>query len=97
MRTEEHDQDNHVNRGQMKTITLVRHGKPLIWDRYTLLSLVNGKEIDKLLELQDYHGIVKNEKSAGNLHKIIKNADLFISSKLNRSKASFRSLGHSSV
>jgi broad specificity phosphatase PhoE len=77
----------------MKTITFIRHGKPVIWDHYSPFSMINAKRIAVILESYDHCAIKNNVENENKIKNLIKNGDLFISSDLKRAKDSFQLLG----
>jgi broad specificity phosphatase PhoE len=77
----------------MKTITFIRHGKPVIWKQYSPFSLVRGGKIADILDTYDHCDIDNKIKNFNQIQKLIKNGDLFLSSNLKRAKDSFQLLG----
>lgn len=81
------------NSDKSKTITLIRHGEPVIFSNIPILSIVNGAEIRKFLDIYNQCTIILPPAVPLYLKKITETGDFFISSNLKRAKESFTYLG----
>lgn len=77
----------------MKTITLVRHGKPVIWNQYSPLSMISSERIANVIEEYDHSELINKVDNKNAILDLIKTGDLFLSSDLKRAKKSYELLG----
>ena len=77
----------------MKTITFIRHGKPIIWNQYSPFSMISSKKIGEILISYDRSDVEHHIKNEQKLVAFIKKGDLFLSSNLTRTHKSFELLG----
>ncbi len=80
---------------KIKTITLIRHGKPDFKNKYSVFSLLRGFQVQHFID--DYNEFEVPRIGRKNHCNILKNicntGDLFMCSKLRRTSDSFRLLG----
>jgi hypothetical protein len=76
----------------MKTVTLIRHGKPEAYIRYPLMSTISGSDIEKFINEYNNCELVSPTVPIY-LKGVLNNAHLFISSNLKRALDSFKLLG----
>ena len=73
----------------MKTVTLIRHGKPEFYDRISLKSFIRGADIQNFIE--DYNCCdLATTSVPQSLEDLVKGDGYFISSSLKRARDSFR-------
>lgn len=74
-----------------KTITLIRHCRPAIYEQYSLLSFLSGADFNCFID--NYNNCdLSVSKLPITLKNIVKDGDCFISSNLKRTKESFKLL-----
>jgi hypothetical protein len=76
----------------LKTITLIRHGKPEACKRYPFTSIVSGLDIQNFIN--DYNNCnLLNTTVPQYLQCVLNEGDFFVSSNLKRARDSFELLG----
>ena len=73
----------------MKTVTLMRHGKPEIFDRISFKSFISGADIQKFIEDYDCCDLA-SITVPHYLEGVVKGDGYFISSSLKRARDSFK-------
>lgn len=75
-----------------KTITLIRHCRPAVYEQYSLLSLLSGADFRCFIDIYNNCDLSVSEVPI-TLKNMVKDGDCFIASNLKRTKDSFKLLG----
>jgi broad specificity phosphatase PhoE len=77
---------------EIKTITLIRHGKPELSKKFSNMTIISGSQVQHFIEEYNSCDVSITEKNDHLLH-YISNGNLFFSSNTKRAKVSFEKLG----
>lgn len=73
-------------------ITLIRHGEPEVYQKFSLWTISSGKELESFLRQYNVSKIIPSDSIPSTLKEIVSTGDLYISSGLKRTHESFQLL-----